>query len=75
MLSRIMVAIVGIPLLIYILYHGGFPLLLFVNVIVGMGAYEFYNMAEMGGKKPHKIAGIKGALHITHVVFFNELST
>ena len=41
MLSRIMVAIVGIPLLIYILYHGGFPLLFFVNIIVGMGAYEF----------------------------------
>ncbi|WP_373079097.1 phosphatidate cytidylyltransferase [Fusobacterium varium] len=75
MLSRIMVAIVGIPLLIYILYHGGFPLLLFVNVIVGMGAYEFYNMAEMGGKKPHKAAGIIGALLIPNVLFFNELGT
>ena len=75
MLSRIMVAIVGIPLLIYILYHGGFPLLLFVNVIVGMGAYEFYNMAEMGGKKPHKAAGIVGALLIPNVLFFNELGT
>ena len=75
MLSRIMVAIVGIPLLIYILYHGGFPLLLFVNVIVGMGAYEFYNMAEMGGKKPHKGAGIIGALLIPNVLFFNELGT
>lgn len=75
MLSRIMVAIVGIPLLIYILYHGGFPLLLFVNVIVGMGAYEFYNMAEMGGKKPHKTAGIIGALLIPNVLFFNELGT
>ena len=75
MLSRIMVAIVGIPLLIYILYHGGFPLLLFVNVIVGMGAYEFYNMAEMGGKKPHKVAGIIGALLIPNVLFFNELGT
>lgn len=75
MLSRIMVAIVGIPLLIYILYHGGFPLLLFINVIVGMGAYEFYNMAEMGGKKPHKVAGIIGALLIPNVLFFNELGT
>ena len=75
MLSRIMVAIVGIPLLIYILYHGGFPLLLFVNVIVGMGAYEFYNMAEMGGKKPHKVAGIIGALLVPNVLFFNELGT
>ena len=75
MLSRIMVAIVGIPLLIYILYHGGFPLLFFVNIIVGMGAYEFYNMAEMGGKKPHKVAGIIGALLVPNVLFFNELGT
>ena len=73
MLSRIMVAIVGIPLLIYILYSGGFPLLIFTNVIVGMAAYEFYNMAEMGGKKPYKLAGIIGAVAVPNVLFLSEL--
>lgn len=73
MLSRIMVAIVGIPLLIYILYNGGLPLLIFTNIIVGMAAYEFYNMAEMGGKKPYKLAGIVGAIAVPNVLFLSEL--
>ena len=73
MLSRIMVAIVGIPLLIYILYNGGLPLLIFTNIIVGMAAYEFYNMAEMGGKKPYKLAGIVGAMAVPNILFLSEL--
>lgn len=50
MLSRIIVALIGIPVLIGVLYYGGLPLLVFTNIIVGIGAYEFYQMAEIGGK-------------------------
>ena len=49
MLSRIIVALLGIPILIGVLYYGGLPLLVFTNIIVGIGAYEFYQMAEIGG--------------------------
>ena len=73
MLSRIIVAIIGIPILIGILYYGGIPLLIFTNLIVGMGAYEFYQMAEIGGKKPHKLLGIIMALTIPNILFFNEI--
>ena len=73
MLSRIIVALIGIPILIGVLYYGGLPLLLFTNIIVGIGAYEFYQMAEMGGKKPHKLLGIILALIIPNVLFFKEL--
>ena len=73
MLSRIMVAIIGIPVLIWILYSGGIPLLIFTNIIVGMATYEFYNMAEIGGKKPYKIVGILGALAIPNILFLNQL--
>lgn len=74
MLSRIMVAIVGIPLLIYILYNGGLPLLIFTDIIIGIAAYEFYNMAEMGGKKPYKLAGIIGAIAVPNILFLSELN-
>lgn len=73
MLSRIIVALIGIPILIGVLYYGGFPLLVFTNIIVGMGAYEFYQMAELGGKKPHKILGLAMALSIPNILFFKEL--
>lgn len=73
MLSRIIVALIGIPLLIGVLYYGGLPLLVFTNIIVGIGAYEFYKMAEIGGKKPHKLLGIIMALIIPNVLFFKEL--
>ncbi len=73
MLSRIVVALIGIPILIGVLYYGSFPLLIFTNLVVGMGAYEFYQMAELGGKKPHKILGIIMALSIPNILFFREL--
>lgn len=73
MLSRIIVALIGIPILIGILYYGGFPLLIFTNIIVGIGTYEFYKMAEIGGKKPHKIMGIIASLLIPNIIFFKEL--
>ena len=57
MLSRIIVALIGIPILIGVLYYGGLPLLVFTNIIVGIGAYEFYQMAEIGGKKSTQIIG------------------
>lgn len=74
MLSRIIVALIGIPILIGVLYYGGLPLLVFTNIIVGIGAYEFYQMAEIGGKKPHKLLGIILALIIPNVIFFKKLN-
>ena len=73
MLSRIIVALIGIPILIWVLYFGGFPLLIFTNLIVGMGAYEFYQMAELGGKRPHKLLGILMALSVPNILYFKKV--
>ena len=73
MLSRIIVALIGIPILIGVLYNGGLPLLIFTNIVIGIGTYEFYKMAEMGGKKPHKLLGMVLALIIPNVLYFKEL--
>lgn len=72
MLSRILIAIVGIPLLVYLLYTGGFPLFLFTEVIVLIGVHEFYQMAEIGGKKPNKIIGMITAFLIPLAVYLDQ---
>ncbi|MGL6115476.1 phosphatidate cytidylyltransferase [Cetobacterium sp. SF1] len=70
MINRIIVALIGIPILVFILLNGGLPLLLFSNLIILIGIYEFYKMAELGGKKPFKELGYIGALLIPNLIYF-----
>ncbi|MGF6906660.1 phosphatidate cytidylyltransferase [Fusobacterium sp. PH5-44] len=70
MLSRIGVAIIGIPLVLYILFSGGYPLLLFTNLIIGIGTYEYYKMSENNGYTPFKVSGIIFSLLIPNILFF-----
>lgn len=72
MLNRILVAILGIPLLIYIFYVGGLPLLLFSNVIIGIGLYEFYKMSEAAGNKPYLKVGILTGMLIPNFIYFSN---
>ena len=70
MLNRILVALIGIPLLMMVLLKGGFLLLLFVNFIILVGLFEFYKMAEIGGKKPDINLGYIAGLAIPNIVYF-----
>lgn len=70
MMNRLLVAIIGIPILIFILLNGGFPLLIFCNFVIVVGLYEFYRMAELGGKNPSKILGYAGGILIPNLVYF-----
>ena len=58
MKSRIIVALIGIPILIFVILFGGLPLLIFTNFVVGIGTWEFYRMIEHSGKKVHKYVGM-----------------
>jgi len=42
--SRLMVAVVGIPLAIFIIYRGAWPLGILMAVVGALGAREFYNL-------------------------------
>lgn len=70
MVNRILVALIGIPLLITVLLKGGFLLLLFVNFVVLVGLFEFYKMAEIGGKKPDVNLGYIAGLAIPNIIYF-----
>lgn len=71
MMNRLFVALIGIPILVFILLNGGLPLLIFSNLIILIGLYEFYRMAELGGKKPFKILGYIGGMLIPNLLYFN----
>ncbi|MGL5459105.1 MAG: phosphatidate cytidylyltransferase, partial [Cetobacterium sp.] len=73
MLNRILVALIGIPLLITVLLKGGFLLLLFVNFVVLVGLFEFYKMAEIGGKKPDVNLGYIAGLAIPNIIYFTNV--
>ena len=71
MKSRLIVAILGIPILIYILLSGGLLLLLFANVIIGIALYEFFNMMEKSGKRPLKKLGMGLGLLIPNFTYLH----
>jgi len=73
MKSRILVALIFIPLLFYILYTGGPLLLLFTNVIIGVSLHEYYNMMENGGRTPYRKLGMTAGLAIPNILYMSQL--
>lgn len=72
MLNRIIVALFGIPALLYIMYSGGILLLIFSNVIIGVALYEFYKMSDAAGNKPYLKSGIIIGLLIPNLIYFSN---
>ena len=58
MKTRIISAIVGIPIVIGVLYFGGALLTLFLALLAGIGVYELYTAFEARGYKPLKKVGV-----------------
>ena len=58
MKTRIISALVGIPVVIGVLYFGGFLLTLFLALLSGIGVWELYKAFEKKGFKPLKIVGL-----------------
>lgn len=75
MLSRIIVGLIGIPILVYVLYYGGMLLFVFVEIISLIGSYEFYRMAKQNGKHPNIIIGLTMTLFIPIIVYLSQIYT
>lgn len=73
MKNRLLVALIGIPLLLYILLSGGALLLLFTNVVIGVSLHEYYKMMENSGRKPYKLIGMVSGLAIPNLIYLNSL--
>jgi phosphatidate cytidylyltransferase len=55
LLPRILTAIVGIPLLLYLVHHGGVAFALFVTGISALCCYEYAMMLRLGGRPVHSV--------------------
>ena len=58
MLNRILVALILVPLTVYIYLYGDKSFIAFTVLLIGIGIYEIYKMMESKGIIVNKIAGI-----------------
>ncbi|MDI6840809.1 MAG: phosphatidate cytidylyltransferase [bacterium] len=61
LLPGLIVGILFIPALIYIAISGGIYYLILIELGIGIGAYEFYEILEARGLKPFKSVGVLAA--------------
>ena len=81
--TRVLVALIGVALLLFI-YAGesffrinlyGLPMLIFTNLVISMGTYEFYKMVKISGKEVYDKFGIIVAIIIPNLVYLNNKSS
>lgn len=53
LLPRVLTAIVGIPLLLYLIHHGGLAFSVFVTGVAALCCYEYALMLRLGGRPVH----------------------
>lgn len=54
LVKRVLVALVGVPIGIYIILNGGILFTIFISIISTLGLNEFYKMVENKGFRPYK---------------------
>ena len=81
--NRVLVVLIGVPLLLFI-YAGesffrinlyGLPMLIFTNLVVGIGIYEFYKMVKVLGKEVYDKFGMIVAIIIPNLVYLSNRSS
>ena len=81
--NRVLVALIGVPLLLFI-YAGesffrinlyGLPMLICTNLVIGIGIYEFYKMIKILGKEVYDKFGMIVAIIIPNLVYLNNRSS
>jgi len=81
--NRVLVALIGVPLLLFI-YAGesffrinlyGLPMLIFTNLVIGVGIYEFYKMVKVLGKEVYDKFGMIVAIIIPNLVYLSNRSS
>jgi len=70
--KRIFVAVLGIPLLLFIIYQGGIYFFGLTVVIDAAGQWELYKMSENRGAKPQRYIGILFGLLLLGAVQFGN---
>lgn len=69
---RIVTACLYIPTLVIIMREGGIYYLVLVELLIGVGTYEYYRIMETKGTRPRKALGVGGALLLGFGVYFQN---
>jgi len=67
---RVITSVLFIPVLIFVAYTGGIYYLLFIELGIALGAYEFYKILEKRGLKPFIFIGVLAALTLGWASFY-----
>jgi phosphatidate cytidylyltransferase len=70
LLPRVLVGVVGVPLLAFVALRGGLFLLVLVDLLIVLGLWEFYRLLAAKGIRPHAFLGIGGGLFLSWQVYF-----
>ncbi len=70
LIRRSMTAAVGAPLAIVFSLVGGIGFLLAMNLVIGVGLFEFYTMMEAKGIEPYKKLGVGAGLGVSWYIYF-----
>ncbi len=71
--TRVLVALIGIPLILFLTLTGGFPFFLFIALISGLALHEFYRLSMKKGAEPHIALGILLGLCVNAVFLYSKL--
>jgi phosphatidate cytidylyltransferase len=71
---RVVVAVVGIPVIILLCMAGGFFFFAFVAIISSLALYEFYTLTESKGARPHIVPGLLTGLLVVGAFVYRRAS-
>jgi phosphatidate cytidylyltransferase len=71
--TRILVAVIGIPLVLLLTLAGGFYFFGFVVMISGFALHEYYTLARAKGMKPQVLPGLVFGFCVNAVFFHDKL--
>ncbi|MFM2134550.1 MAG: hypothetical protein RL156_1831 [Bacteroidota bacterium] len=71
LVTRILVAVVAIPLFVWLVLSGGWPFIIFVSVLSTLGVREFCQLAETKGALPHTLTTLLPAFALPLVVGYD----
>lgn len=72
MLTRILTALVGIPIVVALVFWpGGIPFSVLIGLAALIGLLEFYRAARHGGMRPLRVPGMLAALLLIYIICSN----
>lgn len=68
--KRLIVAAIGIPIAVFLIYSGGYLFAITVVIVSCFALFEYYKLTEKKGARPHKFTGIIASVFFQAAFFF-----